>query len=295
MRTAPSAAHTAAARPDEFPALSGSTAFPGASPSLLSRWAHSSAASALLHRPGTTDASAAAPAAPALIAARAPPPPPTLDAFPTLGGSGSGGSGRPLAPLPSATGWARVATAAPPPAPVPSMAASVVAAHATPRSYEAVPEDFPTLGGVVAVARASTATTIPRDRDELIARNKVMMGALAQAALQQGLPEAVADFRALSGRFQRGEVTSFAYFKQFQTLFGDATTRRVFPELVLLLPDQAKREELAKVFEAFDRSQPLLGQQPQPQAVGRNHGPGVATFGGRAAAGRGWAGGGPKI
>jgi hypothetical protein len=90
-------------------------------------------------------------------------------------------------------------------------------------------------------------------------------------------------------------VTSFAYFKQFQTLFGDATTRRVFPELVLLLPDQAKREELAKVFEAFDRSQPLLGQQPQPQAVGRNHGPGVATFGGRAAAGRGWAGGGPKI
>ena len=44
---------------------------------------------------------------------------------------------------------------------------------------------------------------------------------------------------------------------QFRDIFGDATSRTFFPELVLLLPDQVKREELARVYEAFERSQPL--------------------------------------
>ena len=31
-----------------------------------------------------------------------------------------------------------------------------------------------------------------------------------------------------------------AFFTQFRELFGDATSRKLFPELVLLLPDQAR-------------------------------------------------------
>ena len=117
------------------------------------------------------------------------------------------------------------------------------------------------LGAAVTVERAKSKATIPKDRDELILRNKLLASGLQAAAKRNGSHDAVADFRTLSGAFQRGEVTSMAYFKQFNGLFGDETTHALFPELVLLLPDQAKREELSRVFDAFDRSRPLLGQQ----------------------------------
>ena len=44
-----------------------------------------------------------------------------------------------------------------------------------------------------------------------------------------------------------------AYFGQFRNLFGVPVTQRLFPELVLLLPDQTKREELSKRCEITDR------------------------------------------
>ena len=202
------------------------------------------------------------------------------EAFPSLGGGGkrngggagsqSGGGGG------SGGSWTKVAASAPvyPPAGSSSFLSSVAA---PPKEYNAAPQEFPSLGAAVTVERAKSKATIPKDRDELILRNKLLMSGLQAAAKRNGSHDAVADFRTLSGAFQRGEVTSMAYFKQFNGLFGDETTHALFPELVLLLPDQAKREELSRVFDAFDRSRPLLGQQVR--ACGAAPTPAMASAG----------------
>jgi len=84
----------------------------------------------------------------------------------------------------------------------------------------------------------------------------------------------------------RTQVSSMAYFSQFLEIFGDATSRKLFPELVLLLPDQAKREELARVYEAFERSQPLgaLGTPSHGAPSAR-----IGVFKGSGAKRAGWA------
>ena len=161
--------------------------------------------------------------------------------------------------------------------------------QASPKTWFAF--DAPGLSAAGA-CQSKSAATVPRDRDELIARNKLLMVGLQAAAKRNGTPDALGSFRTLSANFQRGEVTAMAYFRQFSQLFGEETTHSLFPELVLLLPDQQKREELSRVFDAFDRSRPLLGQggrapAPAPPAVGA--GVGVfttgkpATWGGRGA------------
>ena len=96
--------------------------------------------------------------------------------------------------------------------------------------------------------------TVPKNREELVMRNKMLIAGLSGAARANGTPDAVVHFRELSAAFQRGEVTSMAYVKHFRELFGKDTTARLFPELILLLPDEVKREELSRVFDALDRS-----------------------------------------
>ena len=56
-------------------------------------------------------------------------------------------------------------------------------------------------------SRAASAAAVPKDRDELIARNRALTGALAESARAARSPNALAEFRALSGRYQRGEVS----------------------------------------------------------------------------------------
>ena len=136
-----------------------------------------------------------------------------------------------------------------------SSAAAVVAPP--PRSFEAQPEEFPSLGNVATLARVTAANSLPKDRDELIARNKALMAALSHAARVGGNADALTTFRTLSQAFQKGEITSMTYFSGFRELFGEAVTAAHFPELVLLLPDQLKREELVRIYDAFDRSRPL--------------------------------------
>ena len=276
------APHTAAARPEEFPELGnggggrgGRGARPAASvgattaasgPSLLSRWANSNAAAALLSGRARSDdversceGDAAGPAPPSVSAPLAglPPAPPRADDFPALGGAT--GAPRPAASTrTSAAAPARWVAAAVKPAParldLGMGTASALPVAAPPQHFEAQPEEFPTLGATLTSARAASSASVPTNRDELIARNKALMAALAASARRSGHETAVADFRGLSAGFQRGEVSSFAYLKQFRELFGDDASRRLFPELVLLMPDQQKRSELAKVDDVVERT-----------------------------------------
>ena len=55
-------------------------------------------------------------------------------------------------------------------------------------------------------------------------------------------------FRAVSGRYQRSELSSVAYFAEFRGIFGEVALHRIFPEVLLLLPDQQKRTEVARCF-----------------------------------------------
>ena len=182
------------------------------------------------------------------------------EAFPTLGGGGGGGTRRPQptggAAASSGGGWSNVASR-PAVTPLYTSSSAAAAVAPPPRSFEAQPEEFPSLGNVATVARVSAPDSIPKDRDELIARNKALMAALSQAARVGGNADALTTFRTLSQAFQKGELTSMAYFSQFRQLFGEAVTAAHFPELVLLLPDQLKREELVRIYDAFDRSRPL--------------------------------------
>ena len=292
----PTAPRTAAARPDEFPALGGGQ-FPslggggggGGGQSLLSRWAAGNAprVAAAPRAPqfGSIDISDGT-AAPQAVAPPAQFPGLHVEAFPSLGG------GRPLAARPAAApppNFARVANAPP----VASIGAFTAAASVAPppRTFEPQPEMFPSLGAAVAVEKAASAATIPRDRDELIARNKVLMKALHAAAARHGVPDAMLDFRQISASFQRGELTSMAYFGKFRGLFGEHAMRAHLPELILLLPDQAKREELAKILDAFDRAVPLHAAVTHaPRSGGAA---GVGTFSApathRSGAAGGWA------
>ena len=115
-------------------------------------------------------------------------------------------------------------------------------------------------------------------RDELIARNKALVAALTRAARANGAHDALQSFRTLSAAFQKGEVASMAFFGQFRQLFGEEVCSALFPELVLLLPDRTKREELARIYEAFDRSRPLHAATLR---AAKNSGWGVRGGGGR--------------
>ena len=53
-------------------------------------------------------------------------------------------------------------------------------------------------------------------------------------------------FRALSGEFRSSQVTAQAYHKQCQDLFGPERLLEVLPELIALLPDILKQQELAE-------------------------------------------------
>ena len=265
-------AHTVAVRPEDFPELRGGAGGDGGNggasgslqrQSLLSRWATSNAAAALLCGPSS------ATRAPAALA-DSPPAPPPPEAFPALGEafpSLAGGRGATAATLTrvlrqpkplheefhglgdaadavragttGSGGWASRLAATPPVVMALSGSCASVTAPA-PRAFAATPEQFPSLGAAATVSRAASATTIPSNRDELIARNKTLMKALAASAHATSTSDVLGQFRTLSGSFQRGEVSSFAYFAQFRELFGEHTARTYFPELVLLLPDQVR-------------------------------------------------------
>ena len=56
-----------------------------------------------------------------------------------------------------------------------------------------------------------------------------------------------------------------AYLNAFRQSFGDTASRLYFSELLLLLPDAGKRNELQRCFEIFFKTVPAV-QAPPPSA-----------------------------
>ena len=124
------------------------------------------------------------------------------------------------------------------------------------------------------------AGQVPASREELVARNRALMANLRQLSEElqaAGQPDRMQGFKQISMSYQKGQVSSMAYFSSFRQLFGADASRSLFPELVLLLPDAAKRAELTDCYTAFSRQQPQPKAAPQPQP----------QWGGRGAGGRG--------
>uniref|UniRef100_T1IS92 RING-type E3 ubiquitin transferase n=1 Tax=Strigamia maritima TaxID=126957 RepID=T1IS92_STRMM len=55
------------------------------------------------------------------------------------------------------------------------------------------------------------------------------------------------DFKTLSGQFRQNEITADYYYEQCMTLLGNSDFSQVFPELLVLLPDIRKQQELLLV------------------------------------------------
>jgi hypothetical protein len=100
-------------------------------------------------------------------------------------------------------------------------------------------------------------------RRRLIARNKALMAALGSAARANGADDALNQFRTLSGTFQKGQVTSMAYFTQFRSLFGEDATSTYFPEVA-----PAHRHALCRV-RALPRPRSAAPPLSRPCCVGR--------------------------
>ncbi|KAL1506898.1 hypothetical protein AB1Y20_007763 [Prymnesium parvum] len=234
---------------DPFPALSAAPSPAiSATPPLVAagRWASGPAAPSRAALPSASASRALS----AACAAR--PPQISADDFPSLG-----------TPVPPRASWAEPAAAvvarpppqrhAPPPEP-PRAAAS----------FEAMAHEFPSLRVAAAPAAAAGLgkRAPPANREELLVRNKALMASLSQVAAELNKPTAMVDFKKCSLAFQKGELSSPAYLQTFRQTFGDTASRLYFSELLLLLPDEGKRVELQRCFDAFNRTTPAATTAP---------------------------------
>lgn len=66
--------------------------------------------------------------------------------------------------------------------------------------------------------------------------------------------EGFSTFKILSGQFRQGLIDAVTYYISCQSLMGDADFDRVFPELLALLPDISKQQELWEAHQAHTSS-----------------------------------------
>lgn len=75
-------------------------------------------------------------------------------------------------------------------------------------------------------------------------RNKNLV---AKVSEELGLPEAIEEFRYLSGLFRQGTCDAENYYNRCRDSMGMTAFGSIFPELLVLLPDIIKQQELFKI------------------------------------------------
>lgn len=95
---------------------------------------------------------------------------------------------------------------------------------------------------------------------DMRALNEAVMNQLKEFAKQEAEPgenphAKFDEFRAMSGRFRRGEVNAREFFYGFRATFGVEATLDVLPRLAALLPDADKRESLRVLYVSFAREE----------------------------------------
>jgi len=82
------------------------------------------------------------------------------------------------------------------------------------------------------------------NQNELEERNKKLVQQI-QSILNND--KKYASFKSMSVDFKHGKIEANVYYTKFITLFGKEKSEEVFDELIALLPDPTKREELAQI------------------------------------------------
>lgn len=77
------------------------------------------------------------------------------------------------------------------------------------------------------------------------ARNAQLIASIKKA-INNSEP-AFADFKKVSMQYRQGEISAQAYYSDFNRICGPEAAR-IFPELVALLPDSGKQEQLLQVY-----------------------------------------------
>jgi len=124
-----------------------------------------------------------------------------------------------------------------------------------PRQSQAAPSaPLPGAGG--------GADAIVDDKQD---RNRRLMARIRDSVGDEGL----AAFRQLSGRFRSADVSADDYVALMAAQFGESVTVGILPDLLALLPDEARRRDLSGAAMRFRRGLPR--EAPGPNAVARGH------------------------
>lgn len=77
-------------------------------------------------------------------------------------------------------------------------------------------------------------------------RNRMLIGTIQSFCAEESTQ--FSDFKYLSGEFRRSEITASQYYNQCGDILGKENFLEIFPELLALLPDIDKQQELLTVF-----------------------------------------------
>lgn len=83
----------------------------------------------------------------------------------------------------------------------------------------------------------------PNDFQE---RNRQLIGAIQTYCDRD--PLLFSDFKHISGEFRRSEISARQYYQRCEEILGEKNFSQVFPELLALLPDIDKQQELLSIF-----------------------------------------------
>ncbi|KAK2585767.1 hypothetical protein KPH14_010376 [Odynerus spinipes] len=102
-------------------------------------------------------------------------------------------------------------------------------------SYAILPDDYK--------LDATYTYILPPDFQK---RNKSLVAKMNEVLMEQ---DRIEEFRYISGLFRQGVCSAEEYYAHCCTVMGKTAVKSVFPELLVLLPDISKQQELFKVYQ----------------------------------------------
>ncbi|KAJ8667351.1 hypothetical protein QAD02_009013 [Eretmocerus hayati] len=155
--------------------------------------------------------------------------------FPALGKTPS----RPPGLASPPPGFTAPVTTAPPPGFI-SRVNGITFTNSSGESFAIVPDEADQQAGALNKHSYTPPSDFQKRNQKLIAEFNDCFGG-------SGESEQLKAFRYLSGLFRSGMCDADEYYKQCRTVMGSEAFKRVFPELLALLPDIDKQRELFKI------------------------------------------------
>lgn len=144
----------------------------------------------------------------------------------------------------------------------PRVAKKAVAAAKLPLQEDATPtrvtftsssgRHFPLVAGEGSAAAAAAADYTFLQPPEFAVRNQGLITTVTDLLCDQ--QNRFSQFRTVSAQFRSGQVQAAQYYDRCMDIMGDACFQAVYPELLVLLPDIEKQQELLQVHRTEMRS-----------------------------------------